>query len=212
MIRENLLYKVMSYLHITLFVSLCCALTIVLSGTLLLLPAVAAVFRIGREILYKKEDVNESIVKTYLLYLKDSLYLMKFVGVELIFLLNLASLYLFAGQQGVILSVAALAAAAFLLIFQLYIAGYFVFVAEKFTMEEAAFAMILRPAFLIPLFAAMVLLLFFFNLTIAVILLFTGAFFLFALQVPVFIQMLFYRKMRGTLDETDAFYYLVKKM
>ncbi|MFT3983009.1 MAG: hypothetical protein QM697_03805 [Lachnospiraceae bacterium] len=212
MIRENLLYKVMSYLHIALFVSLCCALTIVLSGTLLLLPAVAAVFRIGREILYKKEDVNESVVKLYFHYLKDSLCLMKFIGVELIFLLNLASLYLFAGQQGVLLSVAALAAAAFLLIFQLYIAGYFVFVAEKFTMEEVAFAMILRPAFLIPLFAGMVLLLFFFNLTIAVILLFTGAFFLFALQVPVFIQMLFYRKMRGTLDETDAFYYLVKKM
>lgn len=210
MIRENLLYRIMSYIHITLFVSLCCALTVALSGTLLLLPAITAVFQIGREVLYKKADVNESVIKTYFLYLKDSLRLMKFVGVELVLLLNLASLYLFAGQQGVALSVAALAIAAFLLIFQLYIAGYFVFVDEKFTLEEAAFAMIFRPVFLIPLFAAMVLLLFFFNLTIAAVLLFAGAFFLFAFQVPIFIQMLSYRKMRGTLDETEEFYYLVK--
>ncbi len=212
MIRENLLYRIMSYIHIALFVSLCCALTITLSGTLLLLPAVTAVFRIGEEVLYKKVDVNESVVKTYFLYVKESLSLMKFIGVELVMLLNLASLYLFAGQQGVILSVAALAIAAFLLIFQLYLAGYFVFVSEKFTLEEAAFAMIWRPAFLIPLFAAMVLLLFFFNLTIAVVLLFSGAFFLFALQVPIFIQMLSYKKMCGTLEESDKFYFLVKNM
>lgn len=210
MIRENLLYKIMSYIHITLFVSIFFALTTVFSGTLLLLPSVTAVFRIGKEVLYKKADINESIIKTYFLYMKNSLYLMKFIGVELVLLLNLASLYLFAGQQVVGLSITALSIAAFLLIFQLYIAGYFVFVDDKFSLEEVAFAMMLRPTFFIPLFAAMVLLLFFFNLTIATVLMLTGAFFLFAFQVPIFIHMLSYKKMRGKLDEAEEFYYLIK--
>jgi len=210
MVRENLLYKIMSYIHIVLFVSLGCALTIVLSGSLLLLPSLAAVFKIGREVLYKEADVTDSIVKKYFCCLKDSMKLMKFVGVDLIMLLNIASLYLFAGEQGIGLSVAVLSIAAFLLVFQLYIAGFYVFVRKAFTLEEAAFAMLSRPMFLIPLFAAMVLLLFFFNLTIAIILLFAGAFGIFALEVPVFIQMLGYKKMKGTLDESEKFYYLVK--
>jgi len=42
------------------------------------------------------------------------------------------------------------------------------------------------------------------------LLLFAGAFGIFALEVPVFIQMLGYKKMKGTLDESEKFYYLVK--
>ncbi len=212
MIRENLLYRIMSYIHITFFASICFAITVTLSGTLLLLPALTAVFKMGQDVLCKKTDITDSVIKTFFSYLKDSVKQMRFVAVDLIMLLNIISLYMFAGSSEHIgFGIATLAVAAMLLIFQFYIAGYYVFVDENFKLMDAAFAMLTRPMFMIPLFAVMVLLLFYLNRIVAIVMLFTGAFGVFIIEVPIFIQMLLFRKMCGKINEDDEFYYLIKR-
>lgn len=208
MIRESLFYKILSGIHIVFFTSLLCGSTILLSGTFLLLPVLGAAFMIGKEVIYKKINVNDSIIKTYFAYLKESLILMKFVPVHVIMLLNVAGMFIAVKQNNTIYSVICLALVSFIIVFMLYIAGYYVFIDKKVNIIETAFYMLLKPQFLVPIFAIFVVASAFVSLTLLVILFFTGAFFLFAFEVVVFIQTLHFKKLTGNLDEKDEFAYL----
>lgn len=209
MTRESLFYKILSGIHIVFFTSILCSITIVLSGTLLLLPVLGAAFLIGKDALYKELNINDSIIKTYFGYLKESLPLMKFIPINLVALLNVAGIFIGGQLNNTLYSVICLVIVSFLLVFMLYLAGYFVFINKQVNIIETLFCMLLKPQFLIPLFAVAVLCGVFFSGIIMAILMFTGTFFLFAIEVVIFIQLLYFKKLAGNLDEKDEFAYLV---
>lgn len=209
MIRENLFYKILSGIHIVFFTSLLCGLTILLSGTILLLPAFGAIFQIGKDYINKELNINDSIIKTYFVYLKDSLTLLKFFPVNLLVILNVIGMYVAFNTNYMIYAVLCLAVISFLFLFMLYICGYYVFVDKKVNLIEVAICMVLKPQFLIPLFAILVVFNVFVSLKVLAVLLCTGSFFLFALEVVIFIQSLYFKKLNGNLSEEDEFAYLV---
>jgi hypothetical protein len=211
MTRESFFYKILSGVHIVFFTSLLCGLTMLMSGTLLMLPVLSAAFFIGKDVIYRKININDSIVMTYFKYLKESLPLMKFIPINLIMLLNAAGMFMAVKANNTIYSVVCLAFISFLIVFMLYIAGYYVFVNKNFNALEAAVCMLLKPQFLIPVFAVMVVNSVFVSVTLLIILLFTGTFFLFALEVIVFIHILYFKKLTGNLGEEDDFAYLVNR-
>lgn len=209
--RESLFYKILSGIHIVFFTSILCFFTILLSGTFLLLPVLGAAFMIGKDIIYKVININDSIVKKYFVYLKRSFKLMKFIPVHIIMLLNVAGMILSAQEENLVYSVVCLAIIAFLLVFMLYTAGYFVFFSEKVDLIEVLLVMLLKLNYLLPVFAGMVFCVFFFSSTLLAILCFCGSFFVFAVEAVVFIQILYYKKILGVLDENDEFAYLVNR-
>ncbi len=211
MTKSTLFYKILSAIHIVFFTSILCMGTIIITGTLLMLPAIGAVFLIGKDALYKKLNVNDSIIKTYFIYLKTAMLLLKFFPVNLIMILNVAGMIIAAGTNNTIYAVVCLTFVSFLLVFMFYIAGYFAFINNKVNLMDSFFCMLLKPQFLIPIFAIMVICGFYFSIAMLIILFLTGTFFLFAIEVVIFIQTLYYRKLIGNLDEDEEFAYLITK-
>lgn len=209
MTKSTLFYKILSAIHIAFFTSILCMGTIIFTGTLLILPALGASFLIGKDALYKELNVNDSIIKTYFKYLKTAMLLLKFFPVNLVMILNVTGMIIAAGTQNTVYAVVCLTLVSFLLVFMFYIVGYFTFIDNKVNMMNLLFCMLIKPQFLIPVFAIMVLCGFYFSIAMLIILFLMGAFFLFAIEVIIFIQTLYYRKLTGNLDEEEEFAYLI---
>lgn len=209
--RESLFYKILSGIHIVFFVSmLTFGITFVTAG-ILMIPAIAAAFQMGRDQLYKKLDISDSTIGVFFHYLKHTMKLCRFIPINLIFLGNLVAAFATIQLGKTAYAVWFLCAMAFLLVLIFYLAGYYTFVDEKVRLTDLLISMFYKPQFLIPLFSIMVLVVCFFNGTVAAILFFAGAFFAFAVEVVIFIQMLYYRELLGTLDEDEEFIFLVKR-
>ncbi|HEY8499138.1 MAG TPA: hypothetical protein VIL89_00845 [Clostridia bacterium] len=207
MIKQTPLNRIMSVVHITFFSSLLCFGTICLSGTVLLLPALGASFLIGKDVLYKRLDINDSIIKIYFRYLANSIKLVKYLAVNIIAALNIAGMIVAARTDNFIYSAACLAIAAFLFAFMFYIAGYHAFVCNKINIIEVAAGMFTKPYLLITVFAAMVLCVLFFTGTLMAVLFVSGALLIFGLEIPVFIQMLRLKKILGRIDSNEKYAY-----
>lgn len=209
MIRENLFYRILSAIHIVFFSSILCFGTIYLTGTLLMIPALAASLMICKDYLYKKLDINNSIVMTYLRYIKGSLKLMKFLPINFIMILNIFAMLYSIKSNYFVYSIVCLTITVLLLLLMLYIAGFYAFVNEKVDIIEVVISIIIKPQFALPVFAALVIGVSFFSITLMFLLLLTGAFFLFALSILILLNMLHYKKVIGTLSEEDEYYHLI---
>lgn len=210
MIKDTLFYKILSAVHIVFFTSILCFGTIFLTGTLLILPAFGAMFEIGKDYIGKKLDITDSIIGIYFENLKKSLRLLKFFPVNILLLLNIAGM--FAAERviniNIIYSVLCLALISLLLVFMLYIAGYYAFVNEQVDIMEVFMCMFIKPVYLLPVFLVVVLSLIFFSGILMAILCLLGTFFLFVLEVVILIQMLYYKKMAGKPE--DELMYLIE--
>lgn len=207
--RDSILYKILSLIHVFFFLSILCFGTIFLSLTIMMVPAVTAAFLIGKELIYKEYDITDSLIKKYFRYLKESLHLMKYAGINLVAALNIGGVFLGIKMEQMVYCVLCLAITAILYTLVLYVAGYYTFVDKKFTLVEVFICMLYKPGLLIPVIILMILLIFFFRMTIAKILLVVGAFPIVVLEMVIFLHTLHYRKLRGVLPDDDEYAYLV---
>lgn len=209
MIRENLLYRIMSGIHIVFFTSLLCATIILGSGTILFLPAIAAIFPIGKQVLYKKININDSIVRSYLHQLRGKLSLLRYIPVNLVFLLNYVGFRYATSQEMNLLAILCIASMAFLLVLMLFIAGYDEFMEEKGNIITALMAMFCKPPYLLLIYVAALLLVLYFNFYFLICFCVCGTFFIMALEMLIFMQFLFFKKLFHIEDEdTKEFAYL----
>lgn len=166
---------------------------------------------IGKDELYKDLNINDSIVKTYFRYLKSALPLIRFFPIQFVMLLNAAGMFISASSNNAVYAIICLTLVSFLLVFILYIAGYYTFISNHVNMMEVLLSMLLKPQFLIPVFAVTVLCGFFFSIAMLAVLTLAGTFFLFAIEVVIFIQMLYFRKLTGNLNEEEEYAYLINR-
>lgn len=209
MIKKVPFYKILSGVHVVFFSSVFCFGTVFLSFTLLMIPALGAVFQLGKDVLYGEIDITDSVAAKFFCYLKDAMGLMRFLPVNLIMLLNIAGIWVAVKLHIPWILFSCLAIVSLMLTISLYIAGYFAFVKEKFSLAEAAVAMMIKPLSVMSIFAIMILFTYFFSGILVTILMFMGTFFLFVTELVIFITMLHYLKMCGQLDLEDKFAYLI---
>ena len=209
MIRETPIYRILCAIHIVFFTSLLCFGTICLSGTILMVPALGASFLIGKDTLYRKLDITDSIIKTYFKYLKASMKLLKYSLLNILIALNIAGMIITASTGNFVYSCVCLAIVGFLLSFMLYIAGYHTFVSNQINMAEVFLSMFIKLHLLLPVFIVMVLCVLFFSGTLLTVMFLSGTIILFALEVLIFIQMIHFKAKSGRLDKDDKFAYLV---
>ena len=86
-------YNIISYVHVTFWLSLISFLTIYLTLGILLIPALCSVFLIGKDIIYGEYDTTDSVLKRFFRGLKENIGMMKFFPLQLIFLLEGAGIY-----------------------------------------------------------------------------------------------------------------------
>ena len=164
----------------------------------MLFPAIGASFYIGRDIIYKKLDISDSIVKTYFVYLKASMKLLRFFSVNTIIVLNIICMVIMANSGHYTYSVICLVITALLLSFMFYIAGYHTFVNEKINLTEVVISMFTKVHLLIMIFIVYDFVCYVFrhisnHLRYAIIS-------IFILEIPIFIQMIHLQKLTGRLD------------
>ena len=175
----------------------------------MMVPAVTASFLIGKELIYKEYDITDSLVRKYFRYLKESLHLTKYAGINLVAALNIGGVLLGIKMGQTFYVVLCLAVTAILYTLALYVAGYDTFVDKKFTLVDVFICMLYKPGLLIPVIVVMVLLVFFFRMLIGEILLLAGAFPMLVLEIVIFIHTLHYRNLRGELPDDDMYAHLV---
>lgn len=209
--RESVLYKTLSFIHIFFFLSILCFGTIFLTLTILMVPALAAAFMIGKELIYKEYDITDSLIKKYFCYLKQTLPTIKYVGINLVAALNIAGIFvgINMGQTGY--AIVCLTITAILYALALYVAGYYTFINHKFTLTEVFICMMYKPGLMFSVVVVMILMVFFFRMLMAEILLVIGAFPMLILEIVIMLHMLYYRHLKGELQEDDMYAHLVIK-
>lgn len=209
MMKKIPFYKILSAVHIVFFTSILCFGIIFLTGTLFLIPALGAAFRIGKMVLYDELDITNSIVRMYFRSVKESLHLEKYVPVNLLMLLNMVGMWAAIRMDAIIYFVICMVILAMLLTLSLYIAGYDTFVGQQFLLEDVGAAMFQKPLSVAAVLIVMILCIYFFSGMLAAILICMGTFFLFVLEVVIFVAMLYHLDWLGKLDEEDKFAYLI---
>ncbi len=71
--------------------------------------------------------------------------------------------------------------------------------------------MLVKPLSVLSIFTAMLLLTYFFSGLVAAVLVLMGTFFLFVIELVIFMTMLKYRQMSGQLDEGDKYAYMLDR-
>ena len=200
MMKSTILNKILYAIHITFFSSILCFGIVFLSGGLLMIPAFAAAFMLGKSIIYKEFDITDSVIKKYLIYFKESLHLMKYVMLNVIILLNMGGVMIGGAYHMEGYTIICLCIVAILLMMVIYLVAYDVFIDKKFTLTEVAVCMLYKPAYMIIIFMLMVLAIFFFSIRMACVLVFSGTVVLFLIELLTFLHMLHYRKLCGKLE------------
>ena len=196
MMKSTILNKILYAIHITFFSSILCFGIVFLSGGLLMIPAFAAAFMLGRSIIYKEFDITDSVIQKYLIYFKESLHLMKYVLLNVMMLLNMAGVMIGGTYHMEGYTIICLCIVAILLMMVIYLAAYHAFIDKKFTLAEVAICMLYKPAYMMIVFMLMV----FFSIRMAAVLVFAGTVVLFLIELLTFLHMLHYKKLCGKLE------------
>lgn len=198
--KNTILNKILYAIHITFFSSILCFGMTFLSCGLLMIPAFAAAFMLGKSIIYKEFDITDSVIKTYLIYFKEAFGLMKYVGINILMLLNGVGMLMAGRFQMELYAIICLCIIAILLMMVIYLVSYYVFCDKKFTLAEVAICMIYKPLYTIAIFMIMVLFTFFLNLRVIEVFMFAGTAILFIVELITFLHFLHVKKLCGKLD------------
>jgi len=154
---ENHFSRLLAFLHLIFSLGLFFTPVMLLSVGLLFFPAFSAVFALGKDLLFGRYNVYDKLMKRLICEMKGSIKMLRFLPVELLFMLQLLGIY-FGGIQGwKVFQVMLVPIAAFLLVFQCYLCGYAVFINKKCSWFEVFLAMFYRIQYFISLWILAVL-------------------------------------------------------
>ena len=195
---ETKWFKIVSFLHLTVMLSICfCAVTL-LSLTILLIPAVCAAFAVGRDLIEKRFNVYEGVCRRFFQELKHYLRGLRFLPVWLLVLLQLTGIAAAQNLRLFWLQIGLLVCAAILMTYLFYACAYMVFLASDIRCEEVLVRMFRQVKIVFSLFCLMILLLVFFQLRFLPMLLIFGAILLLIIEAVIYLTL------KEELEEAEA--------
>lgn len=207
---ENMKKKAFDWSALTSAVHLIFVLSLVTFGTiyltlgLLTLPALTSAFMVGKDVIYKRFDVYDSLSKRFFTQLTEEMGMMRYFPVQLIIILQGLGIYA-AGRVGMPQLVYVLVPCiAFLITFMIYIAAYHVFYERYPDAVSVIIAMFYRVQYLMTVWVLMILVSILFRASMLGILLMIGAVVLLLLETAAFLGIIAYKKARGHLSEDDT--------
>lgn len=197
------LATLLSAVHLCFVMSIVCFSVTYLSLGILALPALTSAFRTGRDVIYKKYDIYDSVVKTFFKRMKTEMRMMRYFPIQFIIILQAVGIYAAGKVEMDFLVIPLVVGIASLLTLLIYIAAYHVFYSELPSVADVVIAMFYRIQYMTIIWMLMLLASVFFGTVFIAVSLFIGAIALFAVEAVAFLGITAFRKLKGELTEEE---------
>lgn len=197
------LSTIMSMIHLVFFLSICCFGTMYLTVSILTIPSLTAAFVIGKDVIFKRFDVNDDLVKRFFSELMANMRMMKYFPIQLLIFLQAAGIYASekTGMTGLVYPmVACISFCAALIV---YAAACRVFVETPMSITEIIITMLYRVQYFLIIWVLMILCVLFFGTVMLEIFFFAGALLLMAIETVAFLDILAFKKASDKLTEEE---------
>lgn len=201
------LSTVMSLLHLTVILSLACFGTALLTLSILAIPSVTAAFVIGKDVIYRKFDVNDGLLRRFFSELSAQMCMMKYFPLQLLIILQTAGIVGAQRTGMTFLSYPMLICISILTAVIIYIISYHIFFSPKPTVTEVLVAMLYRIHYFLIVWIVMLLVTVLFGVQLMGILLIFGEALLLAVEISSFLGVMGFKKLKNMLtDEEKEFF------
>lgn len=201
------LTAIMSAIHLIVVLSIVCFGTIFLSLGILLIPALTSAFIVGKDVIYKRYDVYDGLIKRFFKGLTSEIGMMRYFPLQLIILIQLAGMYA-AEKVGMnFLMYLMIACISFVLTLIVYVIAYHIFYSEKPTVTEVLIAMFYRVHFFLLVWVAMLLVTTLFSVKLMGIFVLVGTIALLLVETVAFLGILGFKNLRKELTAEEKEYF-----
>lgn len=201
------LTAIMSAIHLIVVLSIVCFGTIFLSLGILLIPALTSAFIVGKDVIYKRYDVYDGLVKRFFKGLTSEIGMMRYFPLQMIILIQLAGMYA-AEKVGMnFLMYLMIACISFVLTLIVYVVAYHVFYSEKPTVTEVLIAMFYRVHFFLLVWVAMLLVTTLFSVKLMGVFVLVGTIALLLVETVAFLGILGFKNLRKELTAEEKEYF-----
>lgn len=209
------LTAIMSAIHLIVVLSLVCFGTIILSLGILLIPALTSAFIVGKDVIYKRYDVYDGLVKRFFSGLASEMRMMRYFPLQLIIIIQLAGIYAAENVGMSFLMYLMVACISFVLTLIIYVITYHIFYNPKPTIPEVLVAMFYRVHFFLLVWVAMLLITALFGIKLMGVFLLVGTIFVLLVETVAFLGILSFKNLKKELTDEELEYFgedLLKKI
>lgn len=201
------LTAIMSAIHLIVVLSIVCFGTIFLSLGILLIPALTSAFIVGKDVIYKRYDVYDGLVKRFFKGLTSEIGMMRYFPLQLIILIQLAGMYA-AEKVGMnFLMYLMIACISFVLTLIVYVIAYHIFYSAKPTVTEVLIAMFYRVHFFLLVWVAMLLVTTLFSIKLMGVFVLVGTIAVLLVETVAFLGILGFKNLRKELTDEEKEYF-----
>lgn len=201
------LTAIMSAIHLIVVLSLVCFGTIILSLGILLIPALTSAFIVGKDVIYKRYDVYDGLVKRFFSGLVSEIGMMRYFPLQLFIFIQLVGMYAAEKTGMSFLMYLMVACISFVLTLIIYIITYHIFYNPRPTVTEVLIAMFYRVHFFLLVWVAMLLITTLFSIKLMGIFLLCGTIVVLLVETVAFLGILGFKNLKKELtDEEKEFF------
>ncbi len=184
-----------------------CFVTIYLSLGILLLPALTSAFMIGKDVIYRRFDLYDSITKRFFVQLKKQLPMLRYFPIQLIMILQTVGIYASNRISARFMIYLLVPSVAFMMTLVVYLITYHVFYKNMPEITEVIIAMFYKVHYMISVWVIMLLMLYFLRPAMLSIFLIAGEIMLLGIECVAFLGLSSYKKAKHELGEEDTEYF-----
>ncbi|MBQ5320010.1 MAG: hypothetical protein J6K17_13020 [Oscillospiraceae bacterium] len=201
------LTAIMSAIHLIVVLSLVCFGTVILSMGILLIPALTSAFAVGKDVIYKRYDVYDGLIKRFFKGLVSEIGMMRYFPLQLIIIIQLAGMYA-AEKVGMnFLMYLMVGCISFILTLIVYIVTYHIFYSSKPTVTDVLIAMFYRVHFFLLVWVAMLLITTLFSVKLMGVFLLIGTIVVLLVETVAFLGILGFKNLKKELTDEEKEYF-----
>lgn len=201
------LTALMSAIHLIFVLSIVCFGTIILSLGILLIPALTSAFIVGKDVIYKRYDVYDGLVKRFFSGLASEIRMMRYFPLQLIIIIQLVGMYA-AEKVGMnFLMYLMVACISFVLTLIVYVITYHIFYNPKPSVTEVLIAMFYRVHFFLLVWIAMLLITTLSSIKLMGVFLLVGTIAVLLVETVAFLGVISFKNLKKELTEEEKEYF-----
>ena len=197
----------MAAIHLIVVLSLACFGTMILTLGILAIPAMTSAFIIGKDVIYKRFDVYDGLLRRFFSEMFSEMKMMKYFPMQLLILMQLAGIYAAEKMNMQFLAYLMIACISFVLTLIIYTITYHIFYKPYPTVTEVLIAMFYRVHYFTIVWVAMILLTIMFGVKMLGVMLLVGTAAILLIEVVAFLGIIGFKKLKKELtDEEKEFF------
>lgn len=197
----------MAAIHLIVVLSLACFGTMILTLGILAIPAMTSAFIIGKDVIYKRFDVHDGLLRRFFTEMFSEMKMMKYFPMQLLILMQLAGIYAAEKMNMQFLAYLMIACISFVLALIIYTITYHIFYKPYPTVTEVLIAMFYRVHYFTIVWIAMILLTIMFGVKMLGVMLLVGTAAILLIEVVAFLGIIGFKKLKKELtDEEKEFF------